>query len=34
VVGEIQEPGKEKLVAGQVKSSKLTVSGREEEVYE
>lgn len=34
LVGEIQEPGKEKLVAWQVKSSKLTVSVREEEVYE
>lgn len=34
LVGEIQEPGKEKLVAWQVKTSKLTVSVREEEVYE
>ena len=34
LVGEIQEPGKEKLVAWQVKSSKLTASVREEEVYE
>ena len=34
LVGEIQEPGKEKLVAWQIKSSKLTVSVREEEVYE
>jgi class 3 adenylate cyclase len=34
LVGEIQEPEKEKLVAWQVKSSKLTVSVREEEVYE
>jgi len=34
LVGEIQEPGKEKLVAWQVKSSKLAVSVREEEVYE
>ncbi len=33
-VGEIQEPGKEKLVAWQLKSSHLTVSVREEEVYE
>ncbi len=32
--GEIQEPGKEKLVAWQLKSSNLTVSVREEEVYE
>lgn len=32
--GEIQEPGKEKLVAWQLKNSKLTVSVREEEVYE
>ncbi|WP_292760232.1 adenylate/guanylate cyclase domain-containing protein [Nostoc sp. NOS(2021)] len=31
--GEIQEPGKEKLVAWQLKSSKLPVSVREEEVY-
>ena len=34
LVGEVQEPGKEKLVAWQVKSSKLTVSVGEEEVYE
>ncbi len=34
LVGEIQEPGKEKLVAWQIKSSKLTGSVREEEVYE
>lgn len=33
-VGEIQEPGKEQLVAWQLKSSKLTVSDREEKVYE
>ncbi|MEH2013816.1 adenylate/guanylate cyclase domain-containing protein [Nostoc sp.] len=32
--GEIQEPGKEKLVAWQLKNSKQTVSVREEEVYE
>ncbi|MBW4573615.1 MAG: adenylate/guanylate cyclase domain-containing protein [Tolypothrix carrinoi HA7290-LM1] len=32
--GEIQEPGKEKLVGWQLKSSQLTVSVREEEVYE
>lgn len=32
--GEIQEPGKEKLVAWQLKNSKLTVSVGEEEVYE
>lgn len=34
LVGEIQEPRKEKLVAWQVKSSKLTLSVREEEFYE
>ncbi|MHC5825196.1 MAG: adenylate/guanylate cyclase domain-containing protein, partial [Nostoc sp.] len=33
-VGEIQEPGKEKLVAWQLKNSQMTVSVREEEVYE
>ncbi len=32
--GEIQEPGKEKLVAWQLKSSQMTVSVREEKVYE
>jgi class 3 adenylate cyclase len=32
LVGEIQEPGKEQLVAWQLKNSKLTVSVREEEV--
>ena len=32
--GEIQEPGKEKLVAWQLKSSQLAVSVPEEEVYE
>jgi len=34
MVGEIQEPGKEKLVAWQIKSSKLSVSVPEAEVYE
>ncbi|MEG3841782.1 adenylate/guanylate cyclase domain-containing protein [Microcoleus sp. herbarium14] len=34
LVGEIQEPGKKQLVAWQLKSSKPTVSVREEEVYE
>ncbi len=34
LVGEVQEPGKKKLVAWQLKSSKLTVSVREEKVYE
>ncbi len=33
-VGEIQEPGKEKLVAWQLKNSHLTVSVQEEKVYE
>ena len=34
LVGEIQEPGKKQLVAWKIKSSKPTVSVREEEVYE
>lgn len=34
LIGEIQEPEKEKLVAWQIKNYKLTVSVREEEVYE
>jgi len=34
LVGEIQELGKEQLVAWQIKTSKLPISVREEEVYE
>ncbi|MEG4282921.1 adenylate/guanylate cyclase domain-containing protein [Microcoleus sp. A006_D1] len=34
LVGEIQEPGKEKLVAWQIKSSKLAVNVESEQVYE
>jgi class 3 adenylate cyclase len=33
-VGEIQEPGKEKLMAWQLKSSQMIVGDRKEEVYE
>jgi class 3 adenylate cyclase len=34
LVGEIQEPGKEKLVAWEIKSSKLAVNVESEQVYE